>query len=113
MSEYAPRCPFCANMLKFERTFWERLGLRAKSTQCPSCHLKCDPKDAHTMGSAYGHWGEEFQRELAFQLDALPVLSEAATMRALGHPRKDDTQLVPSFKDLALQCMKHHHFAPC
>ncbi|HVT80141.1 MAG TPA: hypothetical protein VHM90_05745 [Phycisphaerae bacterium] len=63
------------------------------------------------MGSAYWHWAELFRGQLAAAVKDLPVLAEAAMMRALGHPHKDDTQMVHSVDELVRQCLLHHRAA--
>jgi hypothetical protein len=63
------------------------------------------------MGSAYWHWAELFRGQLTTAIEPLPVMSEAAMMRALGNPHKDDTQLVHSLEELARQCLQHHRSA--
>jgi hypothetical protein len=108
MSEYAPRCPFCAHVLKLQPSFWERIGLKSSKIRCPSCQRACDGRDAHTMGSAYWHWAELFRKELSGLLEALPVLPEPAMHRALGMPNKEDTRLIPSFDELVRTCLRHH-----
>ncbi len=106
MTDFAPRCPFCANVLKFQPTLWERIGLRATKAHCPSCYRVCEERDAHTMGTAFGHWAERFRKELTHALNDLPILSEPAAFRAMGMPRKDDTRLMPSVEELIRTCMK-------
>lgn len=108
MSDYAPRCPFCANVLKLQPTFWERIGLKSSKTLCPTCHRSCDARDAHTMGAAYWHWAEAFRKELTEALKPLPILSEPQMDRALGKPHRDDTRLISSVEELVRTCMKHH-----
>lgn len=107
MSEYAPRCPFCANVLKHQPSLWERIGLKSSAVQCPTCLRKCEGRDAHTMGAAYYHWAEEFRKELAAAVDSLPLLTEAAMHRALGRPPAEDTRLMPSFEELVRTCLRH------
>ena len=107
MSDYAPRCPFCANVLKLQPSFWERIGLKSTKTLCPTCHRSCDARDAHTMGAAYWHWAEVFRKEFVEALEELPILSEAAMERALGRPHKDDTRLIPSVEELVRTCLRH------
>ena len=107
MSDHAPRCPFCANVLKLQPTFWERIGLKNNRALCPTCQRPCNPQDARMMGSAYGHWAESFRQDLIDALAQIPVLSEASMHRALGRPHKDDTQLMPSVDELVRICMRH------
>jgi hypothetical protein len=108
MSEYAPRCPFCANVLKLEPSFWERIGLKASKTHCPTCHRTCEAQDANTMGSAYGHWAEVFRKELTECVTALPVLEEVDVFRVLGNPMRDETRIFSSIDDLVRTCSRHH-----
>ncbi len=107
MSDHAPRCPFCANVLKLQPTFWERIGLKAAHTMCPTCQRPCNRQDASMMGQAYGHWAESFRQELVEALSTLPVLSEQAMQRALGSPHRDDTHLMPTVDELVRTCMRH------
>src|SRR5436309_1089442 len=108
MSDSAPRCPLCANVLKLEPTFWERIGLRSTKVRCPSCHHDCDPRDADMMGSAFWHWAEAFRSDLMCALDKLPVLeSESAVDRALGTIHRHDARIMPSTDELVRSCMKH------
>lgn len=108
MSDYAPRCPFCANVLKLQPTFWERIGLKAAKTHCPTCHRTCEAQDANTMGSAYGHWAEVFRKEVAELVTALPVLEESDVYRALGNPMRDETRMFSSTDDLVRACSRQH-----
>ncbi len=108
MSDIAPRCPFCANVLKLQPSIWERIGLKPTKTHCPSCQRSCESRDAHTMGSAFWHWAEQFRKELTDMLQELPILSEPAMLRALGMPHKDDTRLMPSMDELMRTCLRHH-----
>lgn len=107
MPDHAPRCPFCANVLKFQPTFWERIGLKTTRSFCPTCQRPCNAQDARMMGAAYGHWAEAFRRDLTEALAELPVLPEPAMHRALGKPHKDDTQLIPTVEELVRICMRH------
>jgi hypothetical protein len=108
MSEYAPRCPFCANVLKHQPSIWERIGFKAGTVQCPTCLRKCESRDAHTMGAAYWHWAEVFRKELAQHVETLPVLSEPAMQRAMDRPNKEDTRLISSFEELVRTVLRHH-----
>jgi hypothetical protein len=107
MSDYAPRCPFCANVLKLQPSFWEKIGLKAAHAQCPTCQRRCEARDAETMGAAYYHWAEAFRKDLVAHLDALPVLPQPAMDRALGKPLREDTRLIPSVDELIRTCMRH------
>jgi len=107
MPDHAPRCPFCANVLKLQPTFWERIGLKTNRTICLTCQKPCNPQDARMMGSAYGHWAESFRLDLIDSLAHLPVLAEQALHRALGRPHRDDTHLMPSVEELVRICMRH------
>jgi hypothetical protein len=107
MPDHAPRCPFCANVLKLQPTFWERIGLKTNRTNCPTCQRPCNRQDARMMGSAYGHWAESFRQDLIDALAELPVLAEATMHRALGCPHRDDTHLMPSVDELVRICMRH------
>lgn len=111
MTDIPPRCPFCANVIRLYRSFWERIGLKAAKTVCPTCRKVCETQNAHMMGSAYWHWAELFRGQLTTALAPLPVMSESAMMRALGNPHKDDTQLIHSLEELARQCLQHHRSA--
>lgn len=111
MSDHAPRCPFCANVLKLQPSFWERIGLRASKIRCPTCQRTCEMRDAHTMGAAYWHWAEMFRGELIAAINQLPILSEPAMHRALGMPHKDDTRLMPSVDELVRTCLRHQRAA--
>jgi hypothetical protein len=108
MPDYAPRCPFCANVLKVQHSFWERIGLRPAKARCPTCHRSCEAVDAETMGSAYGHWADIFRKELTAMLEGLPILEEAAMYRALGTPLRDDTRSISSVEDLIRACTRQH-----
>jgi hypothetical protein len=108
MSEYAPRCPFCANVLKLQPTFWERIGLKASKTHCPTCHRTCEAQDANTMGSAYGHWAETFRKEVTELVSALPILEESEVYRVLGSPMRDETRIFSTIDDLVRACSRQH-----
>jgi hypothetical protein len=108
MSDYAPRCPFCANVLKLQPTFWERIGLKPAKTHCPTCHRTCEAQDANTMGSAYGHWAETFRKELGEAVDGLPVLEESEVYQALGNPMRDETRIISTMEDLVRTCSRQH-----
>jgi hypothetical protein len=94
-------------VLKLQPTFWERIGLKPAKTHCPTCHRTCEAQDAHTMGSAYGHWAEIFRKELAEAVKALPILEESDIYRALGNPMRDETRVVSTVEDLVRNCSRH------
>src|SRR3974390_1600715 len=108
MSEYAPRCPFCANVLKLEHSIWERLGFKHAAVQCPTCLRKCETRDAHTMGAAYFHWAETFRKELAELVASLPVMMDQALLRAMDRPPKEDMRLIASSDELVRTVLRHH-----
>jgi len=108
MSEVAPRCPFCANVVKIEANFWSRIGLKTARVFCITCQRPSDARDAHTMGASFYHWAELFRGKLTSALQSVPILSDPAMMRALGDPHKDDTRLIASLEELVRSCLRHH-----
>ncbi len=108
MTDVAPRCPFCANVIKIQPSFWARLGLKPARAACPTCRRECEARDAHTMGSSFFYWAEQFRSQLTKALDAVPILPEHAMHRALGNPHKDDTRLISSLDELVRACLRHH-----
>ena len=107
MSDVAPRCPFCANVIKVKATFWSRLGLKAARAFCPACQRVCEARDARMMGASFHHWVELFRGRLTEALAAAPILSESAIIRVLGNPNKDETQLITSPDELLRACLQH------
>jgi hypothetical protein len=108
MNEYAPRCPFCANVIQAEVSFWTRIGLRSGKTVCNTCRRTCTVQDAHTMGSAYWHWAETFRKELSDMVQRLPMLPDNTMYRALGNPLKEDTRVIVTIDELTRTCLRHH-----
>jgi hypothetical protein len=107
MSDGAPRCPFCANIIKVQPTFWSRLGLKRGRVLCSTCQGQCDARDAEMMGASYFHWAEHFRVKLTKALTEIPILSEPAMFRALGNPHKEATQLINSLDELVRVCLRH------
>ena len=111
MTDIPPRCPFCANVLKIQPTFWERLGFKPPAVRCTSCQREFDRCDAHTMGTQYWNWAEQFRKSLTEALQTTAILSEPAAMRALGSPASADTRLISSLEELVRICLRHHRHA--
>jgi hypothetical protein len=111
MVDIPPRCPFCANVLKIEPTFWERLRFRPPAGRCPVCLRDYDRRDAHTMGEQYWKWAEQFRKSLTEALQTTAILSEPAAMKALGSPHSDDTRLISSLEELVRIGLRHHRHA--
>jgi hypothetical protein len=107
MTDVAPRCPFCASVIKVQPTFWSRLGLKPARAVCTACQRECEARDAQTMGASYFHWAEHFRVRLTQTLGSAPILSEPAMNRALGNPHKDDTRLLVSVEELVRTCLRH------
>jgi hypothetical protein len=111
MPDIPPRCPFCANVLKIQPSFWSHLGFKAGKVRCPTCQRDFEARDAETMGSQYWNWAEQFRKQLTEVLFAAPILSEPAAMRVLGNPSSDETRLIPSLDELVRNCLRHHRHA--
>lgn len=111
MTDIPPRCPFCANVLKLQPTFWNRMGFKPAKVRCPTCQRECEPCDAHTMGSQYWNWAEQFRKDLTDALQATAILSEPAALKALGSPIREDTRLISSLEELVRICLRHHRHA--
>jgi len=111
MPEAAPRCPYCANILKLQPSFWARLGLKQDHTNCPNCQRECEARDARSMGASYFHWAEQFRYRLTEALKTLPILAEPDLHRALGNPSKDDLRLITSVDELVRHCLHHQRTA--
>ena len=109
MTEVAPRCPFCANVVKVQATFWSRVGLKAARAACATCQREWEARDAQTMGASYHQWAEQFRVHLKEAVALAPILSEGAMNRALGHPHKDYTRLMSSLDELIHTCLRHQH----
>jgi hypothetical protein len=111
MTDVAPRCPFCANVIRVEPTFWSRLGLKPARAVCTACQRECAARDAQTMGASYFHWAEHFRMQLTEALEKAPILSESAIVRAMGNPNKDDVRLMGSLEELVRACLRHQRVA--
>jgi hypothetical protein len=107
MPDVAPRCPFCAGVVRVQATFWSRLGLKPARAVCPACRRVSEARDAQIMGASYYHWAERFRGRLTEALAAAPILSEPAMIRALGNPHKEETQLIASPDELVRACLRH------
>ena len=107
MIDHAPRCPFCACIVKLAPSFWERIGIRTARIHCPTCQRQCDARDARTMGDAFGHWADIFRGKIVAAVEKLPCLTEHAIHRALGMPPKEDTRLLSSVDELVRTCLRH------
>jgi hypothetical protein len=107
MTEVAPRCPYCASIVKVRATFWSRIGLKPARAYCPACTRECEGRDARMMGASFHHWVELFRGRLTEALAAAPILSEPAMVRALGNPHKDETQMITSPDELLRVCLHH------
>ncbi len=107
MTDVPPRCPFCANVIKVESTFWSRIGLKTALAYCMPCQRSFEARDAQTMGSSFHQWAELFRGKLAQALNLAPILPEPVLHRALGNPHKDDTRLIPSLDELVRTCLRH------
>jgi hypothetical protein len=111
MTDIPPRCPFCANVLKIEPTFWEHLGFKPPEVRCPACQQQCDRRDAQTMGTQYWNWAEQFRKSFTETLQTTAILSEPVAMKALGSPNSDDTRVISSLDELVRICLRHHRHA--
>jgi hypothetical protein len=111
MTEAVPRCPFCANVIKIEPTFWSRLGLRPARVVCGACRQQSESRDARTMGESYHYWAELFRGKLTEMLHTVPVLSEAALKTALGNPNAEDMKEFSTTEDLVRTCLRHQRTA--
>jgi len=111
MIDIPPRCPFCANVLKIEASFWARLGFKPGKEICPTCQRDFEGRDAHTMGTQYWNWAELFRAHLTEVLETAPVWSESAAMRALGNPQKNDTRTIATLEELVRSCLRYHRTA--
>jgi hypothetical protein len=111
MTEAVPRCPFCANVIKIEPTFWSRLGLRPSRVVCSACRQQSDARDARTMGESYHYWAELFRAKLMEILETVPVLSENALTVALGNPNTDDVKVFTAMEDLVRMCLRQQRTA--
>jgi len=109
MTDIAPRCPFCANVVKVQASLWSHLGLKAARAACPNCQREWEARDAQTMGASYHQWAEQFRSRLREAVAQVPVLSEPAMVRALGNPPRDDTRLMSSLDELMHTCLRHQH----
>ena len=103
------RCPFCANVLKFQPTFWERIGLKTHvQTCCPTCQRPCNRQDASDDG--HGVWalgGDHSGRNWWRPHRRCRCCTEQAMHRAAGKPHKDDTQPDATVEELVRTCMRH------
>ena len=111
MTDIPPRCPFCANVLKIQPSFWTRLGFKPNKVRCSACERDFEQRDAHTMGAQYWNWAELFRKQLTDALSALPILSEHAALAALGSPLREDIRVIPALDELTRHCLRHHRHA--
>ena len=107
MTDVAPRCPFCANIIRVQPTFWSRLGLKPARAVCTACQRECEARDAQSMGASFFHWAERFRMQLSGALEKAPVLEEPAIVRAFGNPNKDEVKLMGSLEELVRACLRH------
>ena len=49
MIDIPPRCPFCANVLKIQPTFWTHLGFKPAKVHCPTCQRDFEQCDAQKI----------------------------------------------------------------
>ena len=111
MTDIPPRCPFCANVLKIQPSFWTHLGFKPPKVQCNACQRDFDQCDAHTMGTQYWNWAEQFRQRLAAALNTTLILSESAALKALGSPIREDTRTLSSLEELLRICLRYHRHA--
>jgi hypothetical protein len=107
MTDAAPRCPFCANIISIQPTFWSRLGLKPARAVCTACQRECEARDAQTMGASYFYWAERFRLQLTDALATAPILTESAIVRAFGNSNRDDVKLMRSLEELVRACLRH------
>jgi len=107
VTDAAPRCPFCANIISIQPTFWSRLGLKPARAVCSACQRECDARDAQTMGSSYFYWAERFRLQLTDALATAPILAESTIVRAFGNPNKDQVKLMGSLEELVRACLRY------
>jgi len=109
MTDVAPRCPFCAQVLKITPSFLERIGLKKCTARCPTCKRVSEARDARTMGAAYWHWAELFRAELTQALQELPTLEQPAALAVLGIQRTQDAHTSTTVDDVVHTCHRHLH----
>jgi hypothetical protein len=107
MTDVAPRCPYCANVIRVQPTFWSRLGLKPARAVCTACQRECEARDAQTMGASYFYWAERFRLQLSDALEKAPILTESMVVQALGVPSKDEVRLMGSLEELVRACLRH------